>query len=138
MRAIRWDARLALAGLLVLLSALSLRRLDREIGFYDEAVYVASAQSLASGAGYRNPSLPDSPPQAKYPPGTAILLSAVWRLFPVFPDNLPLMKALVFLTALGTIVLTWAWVRIGAGCGPLDALAVAGLVACSPFFLAFS
>src|SRR5258706_2863126 len=138
MRAFLWDPRLALVGLLVLVGTLGVGRLDREISFYDEAVYVASARSLASGDGYRNPNLPESPPQAKYPPGLPLLLSVVWRLFPAFPDNLPLIKGLVFITALGTVALTWAWLRISAMVGPLDAIAVATLVGCSPLFLAFS
>ena len=54
----------------------------------DDAVYMASAKSLAEGNGYRIASLPGEPHQTKYPPGYPLLLSLVWRVAPDFPANL--------------------------------------------------
>ena len=56
---------------------LGVRRIDREIHFYDEGIYVTNAKALATNAGYRNISLPDAPAQAKYPPVVALALSVV-------------------------------------------------------------
>src|SRR5216684_7651462 len=79
---------LPLAVVVCLAAYLALPRLlDREIAFYDEGVYVATAKALAAGSGYRNPSLPDAPPQAKYPPLVPLALSLVWRLAPLHPDR---------------------------------------------------
>src|SRR5438552_2403677 len=105
---------LALAAVVSLATYLALPRLlDRDIAFYDEGVYVATAKGLAAGAGYRNPSLPDAPPQAKYPPLFPLALSFVWRLAPQFPANLIAMKALVFLAGMGLVTLTFQ-----RACGP--------------------
>ena len=80
---------LAFAVVVALATYLALPRLlHREIAYYDEGVYVATAKALAAGSGYRNPSLPDAPPQAKYPPLFPLALSFVWRLAPRFPANL--------------------------------------------------
>jgi len=54
----------------------------------DDAVYWASAKSLADGAGYRVPSLPGQPFAVKYPPVYPLYLSIAWRIDPVFPRNL--------------------------------------------------
>lgn len=54
----------------------------------DDAIYHASAKSLAEGGGYRIESLPGAPAQTKYPPGYSSLLALVWRLGGAFPENL--------------------------------------------------
>ena len=56
--------------------------------FHDDGIYVVTARALAEGQGYRIISLPESPPQTKYPILFPWLLSLVWRLAPSFPDNL--------------------------------------------------
>ena len=107
---------LAFAAVACLAAYLALPRLlDREIAFYDEGVYVATAKALAAGSGYRNPSLPDAPPQAKYPPLAPLALSLIWRLVPQFPENLTAMKALVFLTGVGLLAVTYRRARCAAG-----------------------
>src|SRR5206468_4145523 len=122
---------LALAVVVCLVTYLALPRLlDREIAFYDEGVYVATAKALAAGSGYRNPSLPDAPPQAKYPPLVPLALSLVWRLAPQFPDNLTAMKALVFLSGMGLLAVTYQHVRVRRG--DLEAVAVVTSLGVSP------
>src|SRR5206468_6280783 len=112
------------------------RLLDREIAFYDEGVYVATAKALAAGSGYRNPSLPDAPPQAKYPPLAPLALSLIWRLVPQFPENLTAMKALVFLTGVGLLAVTYRRARVRRG--PLEAVAIVAVLGLSPMVLLFS
>ena len=62
--------------------------------FHDDAVYVATAQSLAEGHGYRLANLPDAPAQTKYPPLFPQLLALVWRSTPAFPANVLALKSL--------------------------------------------
>src|SRR5437868_15514793 len=52
--------------------------------YYDDAIYVVSARSLADGHGYHIESLPGDPPQTKYPIGYPLLLASVWKAFPSF------------------------------------------------------
>jgi hypothetical protein len=55
---------------------------------WDDSIYWVAAKSLASGQGYRLPSLPGQPPAVKYPPVYPLYLSIAWRLQPAFPENL--------------------------------------------------
>ena len=61
--------------------------------FHDDGVYVVTAKALAEGQGYRIISIPGAPPQTKYPILFPWLLSLVWRAFPAFPANLPMLRA---------------------------------------------
>ncbi len=64
---------------------------------HDDAIYWVCAQSLAAGHGYRIASLPGEPYQTKYPPLYSLLLSAIWRIDPLFPRNLALAHLLAWL-----------------------------------------
>jgi hypothetical protein len=57
---------------------------------HDDGLFFVSAQSLATGHGYRIPSLPGNPAQTKVPPLFPLYLSMIWRLNPMFPANLVL------------------------------------------------
>jgi hypothetical protein len=72
---------------------------------HDESLYFVSAKSLADGGGYRIESLPGEPAQTKYPPLYPLLLSVVWRLNPVFPQNLVLAGWLSWLALPAILIL---------------------------------
>jgi hypothetical protein len=55
----------------------------------DDSIYFSSAEALAEGRGYILPSVPGTPPATKYPILYPLILSAVWKLNPSFPANLP-------------------------------------------------
>jgi hypothetical protein len=55
----------------------------------DDSIYFSSAKALAEGRGYILPSVPGTPPATKYPILYPLILSAVWKLNPSFPANLP-------------------------------------------------
>ncbi len=75
------------------------------IGAYlDDGVYLVTAKALATGHGYRIISLPSELPQTKYPILFPLILSAVWRLDPHFPENALLLKLIPF-----TFTLLWLW-----------------------------
>lgn len=73
--------------------------------YHDDAIYVASGQSLASGSGLRIPSLPGDPPQIKYPIGLPLQISLV-MLFVRFPDAVTVLAAIQALTALAAVLLS--------------------------------
>jgi hypothetical protein len=62
----------------------------------DDAIYLVSGKSLATGQGYRILSLPGAPVQTKYPPIYPLLLSLVWRINPQFPQNMPMAALLAW------------------------------------------
>ena len=64
--------------------------------YHDDGVYLVTAKAIAQGKGYRIESLPDERWQTKYPPAFPIMLAAVWRLLPHFPEN-----------AVGFLILAW-------------------------------
>ena len=77
------------AILLVFLLVLQGRWSAGSFGFFhDDSLYFSSARSLASGAGYRMPSVPGEPAQSKYPILYPWLLSQIWHVWPGFPGNL--------------------------------------------------
>ena len=76
--------------------------------FKDDAIYLESAKSLATGSGYRIPSLPGQPFQTKYPPLWPLILSAVWRINPNFPANLAIASVLAWGAIPAYLALAWA------------------------------
>ncbi|MEE9208098.1 MAG: hypothetical protein V3U67_06930 [Gemmatimonadota bacterium] len=62
--------------------------------YYDDGVYLALAQSLAEGDGYRYANLPGAVPGVKYPPLFPSVLAAGWNVFSTYPNNLGPLKGL--------------------------------------------
>src|SRR5271154_3329845 len=54
----------------------------------DDAVYMVTAKSIASGGGYRQENLPGRPYLTKYPPLFPLYMSIAWRLAQNFPRTL--------------------------------------------------
>jgi hypothetical protein len=63
----------------------------------DDTLYLVGAKSLAEGHGYRIESLPGEPFQTKYPPLLSWLLAGLWKVGPVFPENLRLLTLFAWL-----------------------------------------
>jgi hypothetical protein len=70
----------------------------------DDSIYFSSAKALAEGRGYILPSIPGTPPATKYPILYPLILSAVWKLNPSFPANLP--WAIAITVAFGLVYIT--------------------------------
>jgi hypothetical protein len=100
--------------------------------FHDDGIYVVTARALAEGQGYRIISLPESPPQTKYPILFPWLLSLVWRLAPSFPDNLLLLRVIPVASTAAWLWLSW---RLLLACGAPRVVALGGvsLTAVSPW-----
>ena len=100
--------------------------------FHDDGIYLVTARALAEDQGYHIISLPQSPPQTKYPILFPFLLSLVWRLAPSFPDNLLLLRMVPLGATVAWLWLSWLLLRkCGASGGA--AAAVLLLTAVSPW-----
>lgn len=117
--------------------------------FQDDAIYTVLAKALATGEGFRLINLPGAPHNTHYPPGYPLVLAALWKLWPSFPDNIVLFKfANAFFlaaAAAGTWLFTterlkfrpWqAAVTAIVGTLSVTVLLVTGVVLSEPLFLA--
>lgn len=101
-----WLAGVALAAALAV--TVYLLRLDRVVGlFVDDAWYVLLAKALATGQGYQLINSPSPGILPTYPPVYPFLLSLAYRLWPSFPDNLLLLKAVSVLAMMGVGALSY-------------------------------
>ena len=74
-------------GLIVFLVAL-VNVTPHVIGvFFDDAIYALLGKAIATGEGLVYPQLPGTPPAIHYPPLFPLLLAAVWKIAPPFPDS---------------------------------------------------
>jgi len=128
--------RTAIAAVAVVLAAAYLTALQGpSVGlFHDDGIYAVTARALAEGRGYRILSLPDTPPQTKYPILFPWLLSLVWRIAPAFPDNLPWLRAVPFLSMVAWLGLSWRLIQ-QCGASRATATVVVLLTAASPWTL---
>ena len=60
--------------------------------FQDDAIYTVLAKSIATGQGFRMINLPGAPNATHYPPAYPLVLAALWKLWPQFPQNVTLFK----------------------------------------------
>jgi hypothetical protein len=95
------------------------------VGIYmDDGVYVILAKAIATGQGLRNLHLPGAPFDTHFPPGFPLLLAALWRINPSFPQNIQLFL-LLQAVLLGAVALgTYQFGRRILGWQPRMALAV--------------
>lgn len=108
------DARRAalIAGLLTLVVGLATMTSDLIGVFFDDAIYVLVAQAIAEGQGFVNPQLPGAPPAVHYPPLYPLVLAAVLKVAPPFPESLAWIKLVnPVLLALAAYGLTLGFVR---------------------------
>jgi len=95
--------------------------------FQDDAIYVVLAKALATGEGFRMINLPGSPHATHFPPGYPLLLAALWRAFPSFPDNIVVFKFVNALFLSGAAIATYWFSRRRIGLQPLGASIAAGV-----------
>ena len=117
--------------------------------WHDDGVYALLGRALASGQGFHYTQLPGAPAATHYPPLYPLVLAAVWRLAPSFPDNISAFLAVnalfAGLAAFGAFRfararLAWRdeWAAVFALAATLTTpvLALAGAVLSEPLFLA--
>jgi hypothetical protein len=106
------------------------------VGFHhDDAIYVVTGKALASGEGYRLVHVPDKPEQTKYPVVLPAVLASIWMISPEFPQNLPFLKLVPLIAAIGWL---WATYRLLSARKPAAAAPIIFLVAASPVSIFFS
>ena len=93
--------------------------------FYDDALYTILGKSIASGAGYRYLNVPGQPLATHYPPGYPLLLAALWRVAPSFPENVALFKAVNALLVGAVAYFTYRFARVRLAATPHIAAGVA-------------
>jgi hypothetical protein len=104
---------------------------------HDDGIYLVTAKALATGRGYRIISLPREFAQTKYPILFPLLLSFVWRLDPVFPQNLALLKLVPLLSTVAWAMGLFCLARRIAIPRP-HALCLASLLLAFPWVVSFS
>jgi hypothetical protein len=83
-----------LVAVIVFAAVMSARTTVGAGTYYDDGVYLALAESLAENGEYEYTNLPGNFPGVKYPPVYPLILAVGWRVFGVYPQNLPALKAL--------------------------------------------
>jgi hypothetical protein len=106
--------------------------------FHDDGIYLVNAKSIYEGAGYRTLSLPDSPPQTKYPPLYPLILSLLWRFNPSFPNNIHLMRIFSSLCAVFVLFLAWSYLKLKSNCKTLILLLFLSALAFNAYFALFA
>ena len=127
--------------LLVLAPAAHLAWVAREMPHFghlhDDSIYFVCAKSLAEGRGYRILSLPAEPYQTKYPPLWPLVLAAIWKLDPRFPENLRWGMALAWMMLPAFVALAWRWFR-RSGFSPGTSAALCAAITLSPCVIVLS
>ena len=81
--------------------------------FHDDGAYVTLGKALATGEGYRYLNLPGTPVATHYPPGYPLLLAALWKIAPNFPQNVAVFQlanaVVLALTAWGVVAFARRW-----------------------------
>lgn len=130
---VRWPVWVALLAVLIPSAwfVWTARDMPQIAHFHDDGIYWVTAKSLATGNGYKIPSLPGEPAATKYPPVYPLYLAIAWKLAPSFPANLGWAALLAWLPL--PFVLSGAirlWSR--AGLTPVQQMAGCALAALSP------
>ena len=100
----------------------------------DDGWYILLAKSLADGTGYRMISSPFQDVVPLYPPGFPALLSLVFQVNPVFPQNVWLLKSVSIAAMLAVGVLTY-WYLKGRDMKTELAAIIAAAVTITPAFV---
>lgn len=145
--ALSWPA-LATVALGLALGVLAMNPIP--IGaFHDDARYLLLGRAIAEGAGYRFVFVPGHPAGTHFPPAFPLVLAALWKIAPSFPESETLFKLLNAAMLSLAAYATFAFARHRAGLAPWAAVAVAlafagslpvlfldGVLFSEPFFIA--
>lgn len=100
----------ALLILLLFFSIFLLITFNTYISYYDEALYIMLGKSLAKGYGYTSINLPGNYPHVISPIIFPFIISIFWKVFPVFPSNLILMKLFQIMLYIISIYITYRYI----------------------------
>lgn len=126
---------------ILVLYIFSVLRLDPVATFgnsADDALYFSSAKALSTGQGYILPSFPVRLRATKYPELYPLLLAAVWKVDPHFPDNVNIAVGLTLAFGCSALLFTFLLLRRWPSLGDWPAISVVGLCAFTGYFLDLS
>jgi hypothetical protein len=104
----RWSRVVLVSGAFLLFLAIYLLRLDRVVGLIvDDAWYVLLAKAIATGHGYSLINSPTPGMRPFYSPGFPALLAVFYRVWPQFPENVYLLKAVSITAMMGVGIAVW-------------------------------
>ncbi|MCK4352470.1 glycosyltransferase family 39 protein [candidate division WOR-3 bacterium] len=115
---------ISIIALVVISFILYVATLTPLMGFSgDDALYATLGKSIATGNGYRPINLPHNPIKINIPPFYPLVLSGVWKVFPIFPQNVLAMKFISIIFSLIFTILaikfisnhTIQWIALSAG-----------------------
>ncbi len=104
----------------------------------DDALYFASAKSLAQGHGYFLPGFPVRLRASKYPELYPLVLAGVWKIDPHFPSNVALAAGLTIAFGCAALLFIFLLLRRWPGLGNWQALGIVALCAFNVGFLELS
>jgi hypothetical protein len=104
----------------------------------DDALYFASAKSLAQGHGYFLPSFPVQLRATKYPELYPLILAGIWKLDPRFPNNVNLAAGLTLAFGCAALLFVFLLMRRWPGITDWEALVIVALCAFVSVFLQLS
>ena len=105
--------------------------------YHDDGVYVVTARSLSQGTGYRIVSLPNSPPETKYPVLYPYLLSWVWSASPAFPGNIVILKSVNVIILFFIVLIAHRFYSVMVPNAKVDGYFYAVLVGANPGIFSF-
>jgi len=131
---------LTVAALGLLLGAIAFSGTNKAVLglFHDDGIYAVVGKAVAQGDGYRIVSLPNEPPQTKYPFVYSYLLSGLWRLDPSFPQNIALLKGLNIAIFVAIFYVAAIYYRRCVRGSTATAVLFAVLVCCNPIIFGFT
>ena len=97
--------------------------------YHDDGMFAVLAKSIASGQGYRVISLPLEPHQTKSPPLYPFLLSLLWRVFPYFPQNVPVLMFFSVVVSIGFLSIACRYLTAHDYASPTIAIIVIAMAA---------
>lgn len=102
---------------------------------HDDGIFFVTAKSLASNH-FRIESLPEQPPQTKFPPLYPLYLSIAWRLDSHFPENLMTAMCLSWIALAACLGLSWTVYR-RQKFSEVRCSIMVGLLAVNPYMILF-
>jgi hypothetical protein len=105
--------------------------------YHDDGIYFVTAQTLAESGEYKIASLPNQPPQTKYPPLWPLVLSLAWRIGLTYPDNLRWAMLLAWIWLPATLLFYRRWLHM-VGVDEKVTWLLAALWAVNPYVILFS
>jgi hypothetical protein len=106
------------------------RLVDAEmVGFIqDDGLYLVTSKALAEGEGFRLLHLVGEPAHVKHPVGYPAALAVGWLINPVFPDNLPLLRAITLTFSMAALLVVFGYLAFLKRLGPGLSVIIVSLV----------